>query len=107
MEARSTVCRVRSSNRDESRILTWSGEATPSGTARLWDVPGDLDYPAKMLRLEVEAITGTKYDENGRRSKSSGGGLEETARHVEDPRPRALSGLQVPPPQRIPPVLPR
>ena len=43
---------------DEKRILTWSDD----GTVRLWNVPGDLDFPNDKYVLQVQALTGTKFD---------------------------------------------
>jgi WD40 repeat protein len=48
--------------KDEKRILTWSED----GTARLWDVPGDLDFPKDKYVLQVQALTGTKFDLSSR-----------------------------------------
>jgi len=45
-------------SKDETRILTWSFDRT----ARLWDVPGDLDFPQEYFSLQVEALTGTRFD---------------------------------------------
>jgi len=45
-------------SKDEKRILTWSED----GSARLWDVPGDLDFPNDKYVLQVQALTGTKFD---------------------------------------------
>jgi len=42
----------------QMRILTWSED----GTARLWDIPGDLDFPHEYLVLQVQALTGTRLD---------------------------------------------
>jgi len=42
----------------QKRIMTWSDD----GTARLWDIPGDLDFPHEHLVLQVQALTGTKLD---------------------------------------------
>jgi WD40 repeat protein len=42
----------------QKRVLTWSDD----GTARLWDIPGDLDFPHEHLVLQVQALTGTKLD---------------------------------------------
>ena len=49
-------------SRDEKRILTWSSDRT----ARIWDVPGDLDFPKDKFMLQVEALTGTRYDPDTR-----------------------------------------
>lgn len=43
------------------RILSWSGN-----TVRLWDVPGDLDFPKDSYVIQVEALTGTRFDVNTR-----------------------------------------
>ncbi|NIM10801.1 MAG: hypothetical protein GTO45_02340 [Candidatus Aminicenantes bacterium] len=45
-------------NKDETRILTWSRD----GTARLWDIAIDPDFPMEHIKLQVQAITGTSYD---------------------------------------------
>jgi len=45
-------------NSDEIRILTWSGDRT----ARLWDVPGDLDFPKEKFKLMIMALTGTEFN---------------------------------------------
>jgi WD40 repeat protein len=47
---------------DEMRILSWGDD----GTARLWDVPGDLDFPHNKFVLQVEALTGTRFNPNTR-----------------------------------------
>ncbi len=48
-------------SRDESRILTWSDD----GTARLWEVGADYDFPPEHLPLLVEVATGTTMDDSG------------------------------------------
>jgi hypothetical protein len=45
-------------NRDESRILTWSDD----GTARVWPLNVDFDFPADAVERWVETITGFEYD---------------------------------------------
>jgi WD40 repeat protein len=49
-------------SKDETRILTWSFDKT----ARLWDVPGDLDYPHDKFVLQVEALTGSRFNPDTR-----------------------------------------
>lgn len=41
----------------QDRILTWSLDQT----ARIWDISGDLDLPADVLELQVQALTGTEF----------------------------------------------
>jgi WD40 repeat protein len=48
-------------NNDETRILSWSGD----GTAKLWDVEVDEDFPSKHLPLIVKVATGTSMDDYG------------------------------------------
>jgi len=45
-------------NADETRILTYSDD----GTARLWDIDVDWDYPIDKIKLQVKALTGTKFN---------------------------------------------
>ncbi|MCP5103144.1 MAG: hypothetical protein GY950_07190 [bacterium] len=45
-------------NANETRILTWSRD----GTTRLWDIGVDWDYPIDKIKLQVKALTGTKFD---------------------------------------------
>lgn len=54
-------------SKDETRILTWSFDRT----ARLWDVPGDLDFPQEYFSLQVEALTGTRFDPITRQMNST------------------------------------
>ena len=50
-------------NADETRILTWSGfPFGGSGTARLWDIGVDWDYPNDKIKLQIMALTGTKFN---------------------------------------------
>ena len=42
----------------KKRILTWSYD----GNVRLWDVPGDLDFPSEKYILQTQALTGTRFD---------------------------------------------
>nr|VFK32167.1 MAG: hypothetical protein BECKMB1821G_GA0114241_11046 [Candidatus Kentron sp. MB]VFK34602.1 MAG: hypothetical protein BECKMB1821I_GA0114274_107714 [Candidatus Kentron sp. MB] len=46
---------------DESRILTWS----PDGTASLWDLSVDYDFPVAHIPLQVEVMTGTTMNDYG------------------------------------------
>lgn len=48
-------------SRDESLVLTWSRD----GTARLWNVQADYDFPARRWPLFVEVATGTAMDDAG------------------------------------------
>ena len=48
-------------SKDESRILTWSAD----GTARLWDIGTDYDFPNEHLPLLLEVATGTIMDDYG------------------------------------------
>ena len=48
-------------NQDETRILTWSGD----GTARLWNIEVDEDFPKEYLSLMVKVATGTAMDDYG------------------------------------------
>ncbi len=43
---------------DDQRILTWGGGTT----VQLWDVPGDLDFPRGNYVLQVEALSGTRFN---------------------------------------------
>jgi hypothetical protein len=45
-------------NADETRILTYGHD----GTARLWDIGVDYDYPIDKIKLQVWALTGTKFN---------------------------------------------
>ena len=45
--------------KDDSRILTWSRD----GTARLWNIEADYDFPNQHLPLLVEVATGTAMDD--------------------------------------------
>ena len=46
-------------NTDETRILTWSGN-----TVKLWDIGLDLDFPDDKIKLQVWALTGTRFNTN-------------------------------------------
>ncbi|RWX43104.1 WD40 repeat, partial [Candidatus Electrothrix aarhusensis] len=48
-------------NSDETKILTWSDD----GTARLWNINVDYDFPPEHLSLFVEVATGTMMDDFG------------------------------------------
>ncbi len=37
-------------------------DCSADGTARLWDIPGDLDFPHEHLVLQVQALTATRLD---------------------------------------------
>ncbi len=41
--------------------LLWSED----GTARLWDISADYDFPGEHLPLLVEVMTGTSMDDMG------------------------------------------
>jgi hypothetical protein len=47
--------------KDEERVLTWSGD----GTARLWPLEADYDFPSDYVPLLVEIATGTTMDNFG------------------------------------------
>jgi len=47
-------------SKDGTRILACSDD----GTARLWDIASDTDFPIDHIKLQVMAITGTFYDAN-------------------------------------------
>jgi hypothetical protein len=49
-------------NKDESRILTWSGD----NTARLWEMNIDLDFPRQDIKLWTQAVTGTELNIDSR-----------------------------------------
>ena len=49
-------------NVDETRILTWGGD----GTARLWYTPGDLDFPKDEFSLQLQVLTGTRFNSRTR-----------------------------------------
>ncbi len=42
-------------SQDERRVLTWSADMT----ARIWNVEVDLDIPATLFKLQIQALTGT------------------------------------------------
>jgi len=46
-------------SKDENLVLTWSS----FGPVRLWDIAADYDFPKEHLSLMIEAITGTKMDD--------------------------------------------
>ncbi|MDQ1350797.1 MAG: hypothetical protein QG657_1099, partial [Acidobacteriota bacterium] len=41
-----------------NKILTWSDD----GTARIWDIGLDLDFPKDKIIMQVIAVTGTARD---------------------------------------------
>ena len=45
-------------NADETQILTWSKD----GTAKVWDIGVDWDYPIDKIKLQVWALTGTRLN---------------------------------------------
>ena len=47
--------------KDEQQILTWSGD----GTARLWYIEADYDFPTEYISLLVEIVSGTTMDDFG------------------------------------------
>ncbi|OQX08789.1 MAG: hypothetical protein BWK80_47710, partial [Desulfobacteraceae bacterium IS3] len=47
-------------DKNESRILTWSYD----GTARVWDIGADYDFPPEHFPLLVEVATGTAMNDN-------------------------------------------
>ena len=47
-------------NADETKILTYSED----GTARMWDIGVDWDYPIDKIKLQVMALTGTRLNTN-------------------------------------------
>lgn len=48
-------------NDDQRLVLTWSAD----GTARLWDISADYDFPPEKLPLLVQVVTGTEMDDIG------------------------------------------
>lgn len=38
--------------------MTWSADST----VRLYNIPGDLDYPPAKFILQIEALTGTRFE---------------------------------------------
>jgi WD40 repeat protein len=50
-------------NVDETRILTWSGNILEGNrTTQLWDISVDWDYPIDKIKLQIMALTGTKFN---------------------------------------------
>ena len=45
-------------SRDGNRVLTWSAD----GTARVWTLSMDLDFPSESVSLWLQALTGTEFD---------------------------------------------
>jgi WD40 repeat protein len=45
--------------RDNKTIITWGQDSTTN----VWHIPGDIDFPEKKNVLQLEAITGTEYDD--------------------------------------------
>lgn len=48
-------------NDDEQRILTWSKD----GTARIWDIKTDFDFPHEYLELRLQIKTRRKISDMG------------------------------------------
>ena len=48
-------------NQNETRILTWSD----NGTARLWNIEIDEDFPKEYIPIMVKVATGTDMDDYG------------------------------------------
>lgn len=46
---------------DDTRVLTWGAD----GSARLWNLSYDSDFPARHLKLLVEVASGTTIDSYG------------------------------------------